>query len=155
MTSATYRSRGRPGEARERGLSAELAAYERGDSPLLDALIFADMTTGRAGQPFDFDERMDEILRRDAAGSDVHTAITRAHPYLGDAVTRTWRRFAVSASLRPSRRAGTLRPSHGHAPDQQKGPTEAGPTRGAPGRSRQTWLVTGTMLICGFARRCG
>ncbi|MFD9982948.1 HD domain-containing protein [Streptomyces massasporeus] len=41
-------------EAEQRGLSAELAAYEREDSPVLDALIFADMTTGLAGQSFPF-----------------------------------------------------------------------------------------------------
>ncbi|MFF1393505.1 HD domain-containing protein [Streptomyces sp. NPDC058287] len=92
-------------EAEQRGLTAELATYEREDSPLLDALTFADMTSGPAGQAFDFHERVDEILRRYEPDSDVHAAITSAHPYLGDAVDRTWRRFAVFASLRPSQRA--------------------------------------------------
>lgn len=36
-------------EAGQRGMSADLAAYEREDSPLLDALIYADMTTVRGG----------------------------------------------------------------------------------------------------------
>ncbi|MFF2432588.1 HD domain-containing protein [Streptomyces mirabilis] len=45
-------------EAEQRGLTTELAAYEREDSPLLDALIYADMTTGPAGQSFDFDRRL-------------------------------------------------------------------------------------------------
>ncbi|MEV0445359.1 HD domain-containing protein [Streptomyces spectabilis] len=76
-------------EAEQRGLSAELSVYEREDSPLLDALIYADMTTGPAGQPFDFERRMDEILDRYEAGSVVHTAISKARPYLGAAVERT------------------------------------------------------------------
>ncbi|MER5442012.1 HD domain-containing protein [Streptomyces sp. NPDC002790] len=76
-------------EAEQRGMSAELAVYEREDSPLLDALIYADMTTGPAGQSFDFDRRMDEILDRYEAGSVVHTAISKARPYLSGAVERT------------------------------------------------------------------
>ncbi|MET7313764.1 HD domain-containing protein [Streptomyces sp. NPDC005571] len=76
-------------EAEQRGLSAELDVYEREDSPLLDALIYADMTTGPAGQPFDFDRRIDEILVRYEPGSEVHTAISKARPYLGAAVERT------------------------------------------------------------------
>ncbi|WP_406257165.1 hypothetical protein [Streptomyces nigra] len=68
-------------EAEQRGLSAELAVYEREDSPVLDALIFADMTTGRAGQSFDFDTRIDEILVRYEPGSEVPDVEQRgAHP---------------------------------------------------------------------------
>ncbi|WP_405831889.1 HDIG domain-containing metalloprotein [Streptomyces sp. NBC_01176] len=89
-------------EAEHRGLSAELAVYDREDSAVLDALIFADMTTGPAGQSFDFDARIDEILVRYEPESEVHSAISRARPYLGAAVERTWRRFAVFISLRPS-----------------------------------------------------
>jgi hypothetical protein len=76
-------------EAEQRGLSAELAVYEREDSPLLDALIYSDMTTGPAGESFDFDRRMDEILDRYEPGSVVHTAITKARPYLAAAIERT------------------------------------------------------------------
>ncbi|MFE2093546.1 HD domain-containing protein [Streptomyces sp. NPDC059460] len=84
-------------EAEQRGLSAELDVYEREDSPLLDALIYADMTTGPAGQSFDFDRRIDEILVRYEAGSEVYTAISMARPYLGAAVERT--RTRLSAGL--------------------------------------------------------
>jgi putative nucleotidyltransferase with HDIG domain len=80
-------------EAEQRGLSAELAVYEREDSPVLDALIFADMTTGPAGQRFDFDRRIDEILVRYEPGSEVHNAISKARPYLGAAVERTLARL--------------------------------------------------------------
>ncbi|MGA5041923.1 HDIG domain-containing metalloprotein [Streptomyces capoamus] len=92
-------------EAEQRGLSTELAVYEREDSPVLDALIFADMTTGPAGQSFDFDTRIDEILVRYEPGSEVHNAISGARPYLGAAVERTQRRIAAFTSLPPSQRA--------------------------------------------------
>ncbi|MFF8022736.1 HD domain-containing protein [Streptomyces sp. NPDC007896] len=81
-------------EAEQRGLSGELAEYQREDSPLLDALIYADMTTGPAGQSFDFNRRIDEILVRYEPGSEVHTAISKAKPYLGAAVARTRARLA-------------------------------------------------------------
>ncbi|HCA88359.1 MAG TPA: phosphohydrolase [Streptomyces sp.] len=80
-------------EAEQRGLVAELEPYEREDSALLDALIYADMTTGPAGQRLDFDRRVDEILTRYEPGSEVHTAISAARPYLGDAVKRTLERL--------------------------------------------------------------
>ncbi|MFF8597043.1 HD domain-containing protein [Streptomyces sp. NPDC015220] len=92
-------------EAEQRGLSAELAVYEREDSPVLDALTFADMTTGPAGQSFDFDVRIDEILVRYAPGSEVHNAISKARPSLGAAVQRTQRRITAFTSLPPSKRA--------------------------------------------------
>nr|WP_237518592.1 HDIG domain-containing metalloprotein [Streptomyces sp. SID5910] len=81
-------------EAEQRGLLAELAVYEREDSPVLDALVFADMTTGPAGQSFDFDARIDEILVRYEPGSEVHDAISKARPYLQGAVERTLGRLA-------------------------------------------------------------
>ncbi|MHA6762097.1 HDIG domain-containing metalloprotein [Streptacidiphilus sp. PAMC 29251] len=80
-------------EAEQRNLAAELELYEREDGPVLDALICADMTTGPAGQSFDFDQRMDEILDRYALGSEVHTSITNARPYLGAAVARVRERL--------------------------------------------------------------
>ncbi|RDD85522.1 HDIG domain-containing metalloprotein [Streptomyces parvulus] len=92
-------------EAEQRCLSEELAVYEREDSAVLDALIFADMTTGPAGQSFEFDQRIDEILVRYEPGSEVHNAISRARPYLGAAVERTKRRMAAFTSLPPSQRA--------------------------------------------------
>ena len=61
--------------------------------PRLDALICADMTTGPAGQPFDFNRRIEEILVRYEPGSEVHTAISKARPYLGAAVVRTLSRL--------------------------------------------------------------
>ncbi|MGW0771952.1 hypothetical protein [Streptomyces sp. NPDC002676] len=92
-------------EAEQRGLSAELAVYEREDSPVLDALVFADMTTGPGGQSFDFDVRIDEILVCCEPGSEVHDAISKARPYLGAAVERTQRRIAAFTSLPLSQQA--------------------------------------------------
>ncbi|CAL9535761.1 hypothetical protein SUDANB106_04149 [Streptomyces sp. enrichment culture] len=85
-------------EAEQRGLVAELEPYEREDSPLLDALIYSDMTTGPAGQRFEFGRRIDEILVRYEPGSEVHTAISKARPYLGAAVERVQGRLSASAA---------------------------------------------------------
>ncbi|MFE1849073.1 HD domain-containing protein [Streptomyces sp. NPDC059489] len=84
-------------EAEQRGLSSELSVYEREDSPVLDALIYADMTTGPAGQSFAFGRRMDEILERYEVGSVVHTAISKARPYLAAAVERTAARLGAGS----------------------------------------------------------
>ncbi|MET7407839.1 HDIG domain-containing metalloprotein [Streptomyces parvulus] len=92
-------------EAEQRGLSEELAAYEREDSFVLDALTFADMSAGAAGQSCSFDERIDEILVRYEPGSEVHNAISKVRPYLGAAIERTRRRVAAFTSLAPSQRA--------------------------------------------------
>jgi hypothetical protein len=80
-------------EAEERGLTAELALYEREDGPLLDALTCADLTTGPAGEAYTFDQRIDEILTRYGPDSPVHRAITRARPYLSGCVERTMARL--------------------------------------------------------------
>ncbi|WP_019854581.1 hypothetical protein [Actinopolyspora mortivallis] len=80
-------------EAEERGLAAELAEFPFEDSPLLDALVAADLTTGPAGERFDYDERMDEILSRYSPGDPVHRTWTRARPVIAEAVERAERRL--------------------------------------------------------------
>ncbi|MCT7356303.1 phosphohydrolase [Streptomyces sp. 15-116A] len=75
-------------EAEQRGHTDELAVYELEDSSVPDALIYAGMTTGPAGQSFDFDRRIDEILEWYEPDSEVHNAISKARPYLGAAVKR-------------------------------------------------------------------
>jgi len=82
-------------EAEERGLAAELAAFEREDSPVMDALVYADMTTGPAGEPVDFEDRIAEILERYPADDPVHRAISRSRPVLAAAVERTARQLAA------------------------------------------------------------
>ncbi len=75
-------------EAAERGLLRELEAWPLEDSPVMDALVAADLTTGPRGQRFSFDERLDEILARYPAGSVVHRAMSRARPVLAVHVER-------------------------------------------------------------------
>jgi hypothetical protein len=76
-------------EAEERGLVDELAAFPVEEGPVMDALTFADMTTGPAGQAMSLDQRVDEILRRYPAEDPVRLAIVRARPLLQAAVERT------------------------------------------------------------------
>jgi hypothetical protein len=84
-------------EAEERGLVDGMAEFEPEDGPLLDALTYADMTTGPAGQRVDLEERIAEILERYPPDDPVHRAITRSHPMLREAVDRTLARLAVAA----------------------------------------------------------
>jgi hypothetical protein len=88
-------------EAQELGLADRLAEYELEDSPVLDALITADMTTGPQGQRVSFGDRLGEILGRYGPETAVNRAMRAAIPELGEAVDRTARRLADadSASL--------------------------------------------------------
>ncbi|WP_044882853.1 MULTISPECIES: HD domain-containing protein [Frankia] len=82
-------------EAEERGLTAELSAWELEVSPVMDALCTADMTTGPQGQRFSFPDRIAEILSRYGEGSIVHRSISRARPDLQASVDRTSSRLAL------------------------------------------------------------
>lgn len=59
-------------EAAERGLTDQLVPYALEDSPVMDALVVADFTTGPQGQPMTYDARISEILRRYPPSSVVH-----------------------------------------------------------------------------------
>ena len=83
-------------EAQERGLVDALAEFEPEDGPLLDALTYADMTTGPAGQRVAFDERIAEILERYSPDDPVHRAIERSWPLFAEAVSRTARLLPAS-----------------------------------------------------------
>jgi hypothetical protein len=76
-------------EAEERGLVEELAAFPVEDGPVMDALTYADMTTGPAGQSMTLEERIGEIQQRYPPDDPVHRAIVRARPLLRAAVERT------------------------------------------------------------------
>ena len=80
-------------EAEERGLVEELAEFEPEDGPLLDALTYADMTTGPAGQRVDLEERIAEILERYPPDDPVHRAVSRSYPLLRETVERTLARL--------------------------------------------------------------
>jgi putative nucleotidyltransferase with HDIG domain len=88
-------------EAEQRGLSKELAEFDREDSPVMDALVYADMTTGPQGQPVSFEDRISEILARYVPRDPVHRAISRAKPVLGAAVERTVQRLRGFGGLQP------------------------------------------------------
>ncbi len=80
-------------EAQERALVKELAAFPVEDGPVMDALTFADMTTGPAGQPMTLEERIEEVQRRYPPDDPVHRAIVRARPKLQAAIDRTRQRL--------------------------------------------------------------
>ena len=75
-------------EAEERDLVEELAAFPVEDGPAMDALTFADMATGPAGQPMTLAQRIEEVPRRYPTGDPVHRAIVRAGPELQAAIDR-------------------------------------------------------------------
>jgi len=83
-------------EAAERGLSDQLADYELEDSPVMDALVVADFTTGPQGQRLTYAARIAEILRRYPPDSEVHRAITRASSELEVHVERVERRLLAA-----------------------------------------------------------
>ena len=64
----------------------------------MDALTFADMTTGPTGQSMTLDQRIKEVQRRYPSNDSVHRAIVRARPELQAAIDRTRQRLdGVSA----------------------------------------------------------
>jgi hypothetical protein len=80
-------------EAEERGLVEELAAFPVQDGPVMDALTFADMTTGPAGQPMTLEQRIAEVQRRYPLEDPVPRAMVRARPELQAAIDRTRQRL--------------------------------------------------------------
>jgi putative nucleotidyltransferase with HDIG domain len=88
-------------EAEERGLAGQLAAFELEAGPVMDALDYADMTTGPSGEAVTFDDRIEEILRRYPADDPVYRAVTRARPVLRSAVDRTRGRLRDAGASHP------------------------------------------------------
>ena len=83
-------------EAGARGLADQLAAeFPAEDSPVADALTYADMTTGPNGEPMTVEERIGEILQRYAPGHVVHESVRRAAPDLIATVRRVEARLAA------------------------------------------------------------
>jgi HD domain len=75
-------------EIRLRGFATELAAYEREQSWVSDALTYCDMTTGPTGLPMRFEDRIAEVEQRYGEG-EIVDALRQATPYLRGAVART------------------------------------------------------------------
>jgi hypothetical protein len=55
--------------ARARGLEGALRAYHREESPVADALTYADQTVGPGGTPMEVRRRMADMLRRHGPAS--------------------------------------------------------------------------------------
>jgi hypothetical protein len=80
-------------EAELRGLSAELTEWEDEETPLRDALWWADMTTTPNGEPTNVHDRIDEIQKRYGPEDVVTFFIRQAKPELVAAVERTEERL--------------------------------------------------------------
>jgi hypothetical protein len=76
-------------EAELRGQSAELAEWEDEQSPLRDALWWADMTTSPTGEPTTVHDRIEEIQKRYGPENLVTFFIRQAERELVAAVQRT------------------------------------------------------------------
>lgn len=83
-------------EAEVRGLSAELAEWEDEDSPVRDALWWADMTTSPDGTPTNIEDRTEEIQKRYGPEVLVTFFIRQAKPELVAAVQRTEERLRAA-----------------------------------------------------------
>lgn len=83
-------------EAAERALAAELGEFPFEDSPILDALVTADLTTGPDGEHLSYNDRIAEILERYPINDPVHRTWLKAGPILKESVQRTERRLTES-----------------------------------------------------------
>jgi hypothetical protein len=78
-------------EAAECGLAEELAEFPFEDTPLPDALVMADLTTGPAGESLTYEQRIGEILSRYPPDHPVHRTWLVAEPVMAEAIARTQR----------------------------------------------------------------
>jgi hypothetical protein len=83
-------------EAELRGLSAELADWADEETPLRDALWWADMTTSPDGETVSFERRIAEIQERYGPDDLVTFFIRQAKPELQAAVERTEERLRAA-----------------------------------------------------------
>ncbi len=81
-------------EAKERGLSEQLAPWMQEEGAVADALWMADMTTGPNGEPKSYPDRLTEILERYGRDSIVGRAMLNARPVVETAIGRTEFRLA-------------------------------------------------------------
>jgi putative nucleotidyltransferase with HDIG domain len=94
---------GASAEAIERGLTAELAEFDRPPDVALDVVTYADMTTAPDGTPIDAERRVSEILSRYSSDDPVHAAVSRSSAELLSAVDRIKEqlRFAPAEATQP------------------------------------------------------
>lgn len=86
--------------AEVRGLSTSLARYEFQESPVTDALTYADQTAGPDGQHILLSDRIADVLRRHGPDSPNAEAIGRRGPYLYAAAARVEQRLAAANRVR-------------------------------------------------------
>ena len=77
-----------------RGLTDRLAPFPRERSAVADALTYADQTVGPDGHIMEFDQRLDDMLRRHGPGSPNAVAHRRRAPVLRAAVRRVEQRLS-------------------------------------------------------------
>lgn len=90
-------------EAEERGLSADIAEFERPPGEYEDAVCFCDMTTGPDGANVPAPDRLDEIEVRYGPDHLVTRFIRRARPEILAAVARVEERRMSDAPLPESK----------------------------------------------------
>ncbi|MEU4219076.1 HD domain-containing protein [Actinoplanes sp. NPDC026623] len=81
--------------AEVRNLGDELGAYPREQSPLADALTYADQTVGPAGRPMPVEQRISDMLRRHGDRSPNAAAHRLRGPYLLALADRVESRLAT------------------------------------------------------------
>ena len=81
--------------AQVRGLAAEIARFPREDSPVCDALIYADQTVGPNGRVMSFEQRLADMLHRHGPDSPNAAVHARRAPVLRAAVHRVEQRLAA------------------------------------------------------------
>jgi putative nucleotidyltransferase with HDIG domain len=85
--------------ARELGLDRVLHGYPHEQSAVSDALIYADQTTGPAGEPYTIDQRVSEMLARHGPASVQARVHPDRGPYLLAAAARVEQRLATPAPV--------------------------------------------------------
>jgi putative nucleotidyltransferase with HDIG domain len=85
--------------ARLQGLSAELSAYPREESPVADALTYADQTIGPNGRSMTLAERFADMLHRHGPNSANALAHPVREPRLRAAVDRVQRRLQAAETV--------------------------------------------------------
>jgi putative nucleotidyltransferase with HDIG domain len=81
--------------AEVRGLAAEIAAFRREDSPVADALVYADQTVGPNGRVMTVEHRLADMLHRHGPDSPNAAAHARRAPLLLAAIHRVELRLAT------------------------------------------------------------
>ena len=77
-----------------RGLEGEIASFPFEESPVSDALTYADQTIGPGGQFMQLDERVADVLRRHGPESPNARAHPRRGPYLHEVAARMGERLS-------------------------------------------------------------